>query len=276
MLAGYFVAWGLVFCVDAVTRAFFGTISGAVSWIPYAGKVISTPLLAIEHKLTSYLGGLESHFDSQMAARWHAFASLVSQLAADTRAAAIFDYQIARRYATLWGNAAVAAIVARAHAVSHAVGARVHVVTQTVTRIEKVIGTKADVYVVRKVRALAAQLAHAVEWDIPGLRARERSLADSVGRLWHRVRSQEKALGLGAVVALVVAALGRLGIGWVRCGNVGKVGKNVCGMNPDLLESLLADSLLIVGTLSLVEFSREMVDVTELAVRPITSFWRAS
>jgi hypothetical protein len=262
VLAGYFVAWGLVFCVDAVTRAFFGTLTGAVGWIPFAGKVIKTPLLAVQHKLTSYLGGLEAHFDRQMAARWHAFASLVSQLAADTRAAAIFDYQIARRYATLWGNAAVAAIVARAHAVSHAVGARVHAVTQVVTRIEKVITTKADVYVVRKVRAIAAQIAHTVEWDIPLLRRRERALTDSVGRLWHRVKSRERALGLGAVTALFVAAIGRLGLGWIRCRNVGRVGRNVCGMNPGLLESLLADSLLIVGAISIVELARELQRIT--------------
>jgi hypothetical protein len=47
-------------------------------------------------------------------------------------------------------------------------------------------------------------------------------------------------------------------------------------MNPSLLDALLVDTLLIAGTLSLEEFAREMVGVTSTAVRPITTFWRAS
>jgi hypothetical protein len=71
-------------------------------------------------------------------------------------------------------------------------------------------------------------------------------------------------------------ALGRLGLGWARCSNVGKVGRRVCGMDASLLESVLADSLLILGTLSLVTFAEEMQDVTEVIARPIQTFWRAS
>src|SRR5437764_1465863 len=58
--------------------------------------------------------------------------------------------------------------------------------------------------------------------------------------------------------------------------NVYKVGKRACGMNPDLLESLLADTLLIAGTVSLVEFARGMQDVTEEVTPLIRTFWRAT
>jgi hypothetical protein len=275
-LAGYFVAWGLVFVMDAVVRAFFGTATGAISWIPYAGKVLSTPLLAIEHKLTSYLGGLEAHFDNQMAARWHALASLVTQLAYDTKAAAILDWNIARKVATSFGNTVVLHVTGDIRKIIHAVEAQIHGLVPHVTRVTKIVGAKADGAIVRRVGALAGELDHVIDWTIPRLRARERAAEGEIGRLWKRVRRERVALGIGAATALFVAVLGRLGLGFLRCKGIRSAGRRVCGMNPSLLDALLADTLLIAGTLSLEEFAREMVGVTSTAVRPITTFWRAS
>lgn len=90
-----------------------------------------------------------------------------------------------------------------------------------------------------------------------------------------KVRDFAKRFGPAALLGSVVYAIGRIGFGWVRCSKVGKAGRQICGMNDDLLESLLADTLLVVGTLSLVEFAREMVGVTDTAVKPIQRFWRA-
>jgi hypothetical protein len=274
VLAGYFVAWGLVFVMDAVVRAFFGTATGAISWIPYAGKVLSTPLLAIEHKLTSYLGGLEAHFDAQMAARWHALASLVTQLAYDTKAAAILDWNIARKVATSFGNTVITQVVGAAHKVVKVVQSEVHTVTRTVVRVEKIVGTKADAAVARAVGVLEGEIGHVIDWTIPRLRARERTLSDSLGKLWHRVRANEGKLALGAAAALVVTALGRLGLGFLRCKGIRSAGKRVCGMNPSLLEALLADTLLVLGTVSLVEFAKELQPITNGSARIIQEFWR--
>jgi hypothetical protein len=275
-LAGYFVAWGLVFVMDAVVRAFFGTATGAIGWIPFAGRIITSPLLAIEHKLTSYLGGLEAHFDAQMAARWHALASLVSQIAADAKTGAILEYQFARAILKLYDKYTLGEVLRRTGGGVKVIRSQVATVTRTVVRVEKIVGAKADAVVVHRVGALAGELEHVIDWTLPRLRARQRAAEGEIGRLWHRVKANERRIGIGVAVGLVVAALGRLGLGWIRCRNVGKVGRNVCGMNPALLESLLADSLMIAGTLSLVEFAREMVGVTDTAVLPITTFWRAS
>jgi hypothetical protein len=255
-LAGYFVAWGLVFVMDAVVRAFFGTATGAVSWIPYAGKVLSTPLLAVEHKLTSFLGGLEQHFEHQMAARWHALAQLVEALAADTKAAAIFDYQLARKVATLWGNAAVGAVTKGVHTIVKTVHAEVHTVTRTVIRVERVVGAKADAVIVHRVGALAGELEHVIDWTIPRLRARERAAEAEIGRLWRRVRTHERSIGIGAFTALLVAALGRLGLGRLTCLNRKNALQTVCRMHPDLLSSLLAGTLVLASPISVVELTR--------------------
>jgi hypothetical protein len=274
VLAGYFVAWGLVFVMDAVVRAFFGTATGAISWIPYAGKVLSTPLLAIEHKLTSYLGGLEAHFDAQMAARWHALASLVTQLAYDTKAAAILDWNIARKLATSFGNTVITQVVGGVHKIVKVVQSEVHTVTRTVVRVEKIVGTKADAAVARAVGVLEGEIGHVIDWTIPRLRARERSLSDSLGRLWHRVRANEGRLALGAAVALVVTALGRLGLGWIRCRNVTKVGRRICGLDPSQIEGLLLDTLAIVGTVSLIEFIRDAQAIENVALDALGGFIR--
>jgi hypothetical protein len=104
-----------------------------------------------------------------------------------------------------------------------------------------------------------------------------------IGRIEHDlsgvekwVRARGKLLTVAGISALLIGALGRLGLGWTRCSNVGKLGKNVCGMNPSLLESLLADTLLIVGTVSLVEFAKGMQGITGEVVGPVRTFWRAS
>lgn len=256
VLAGYFLAFGFIFCMDAIVRAFFGTVTGPVGWIPFAGKVITAPLVAIEHKLTSFLGGLEAHFEHQMATRWHAFASVVEQLAIDARAAAVFDWQIARKLATLWGNAVVAHISGAVHHAIRVVRSEVHTITRTVVRVEKIAGAKADRYIVHKVGVLAGELEHVIEWTIPGLRARERALGGSLGRLWHRVRARETRIGATAAAALVAAALARLGMGALRCKNVNRVAKNICGMNPAALDALLAGTIVLASPISVVELTK--------------------
>lgn len=89
------------------------------------------------------------------------------------------------------------------------------------------------------------------------------------------VREHAKQLTEAGIAGLVVAALGRHGLGWTRCAKVGKLGKGVCGLDNSLIESLLTDSLAIFGTLSLIEFADEMKDAIKEASPLITHFWRA-
>lgn len=295
-LAGYFVAWGLVFVMDAVVRAFFGTVSGAVGWLPYAGKVISSPVLAIEHKLTSFLGGLEQHFERQMAVRWHALASLVESLAADTKAAAIYDYHLAGRIATLWGNAATGGLMKehakpiKAAAASAAAAQRSAWIAQKAAAQAEAAAAGAIVvphpgvaapsrsYPVgrlgTRLAALAAALAGVIDITLPGLRARDRWLTDEIGRLWHRTRGERKTIGLGVFTALLITALGRLGLGRLHCLNRKNALKTLCGMNPNLLEALLADTALVLGTISIVDLAKSCQQITGACEDGLTFFVR--
>jgi hypothetical protein len=79
--------------------------------------------------------------------------------------------------------------------------------------------------------------------------------AEAIGQ---RLKSLARHVaGIGAL-AYVAAELARLGLGWIRCSKVKRVGKTVCGLNENLLEGLLADALLVVGAISIVEFAKEL------------------
>lgn len=84
-----------------------------------------------------------------------------------------------------------------------------------------------------------------------------------------------KTVTVAGLLGIGAAVLGRLGLGWLKCSRVGRAGKQICGMDESLLESLLADTALIVGTISLVEFARGMETITADVLEPIRRFWRA-
>lgn len=154
------------------------------------------------------------------------------------------------------------------------VGALAAAVAALTRQLEHVIAREA-----RVAKAKAQAVEHAIALPapiaIPKTLPKVGTIEREADAALARIRDFARRFGPAALLGTLAFALGRLGITWARCSNVNKLGKRACGMNPDLLESLLADTLLIAGTLSLVEFAHEMVDVTDTAVKPIQRFWRA-
>lgn len=72
-----------------------------------------------------------------------------------------------------------------------------------------------------------------------------------------RLRKVEGIFAAGVFAAVLANALG-VATKCIRRGNVGKAARSICGFDPSLLESLLADGLAIVGVLSVVEFANEL------------------
>lgn len=99
-------------------------------------------------------------------------------------------------------------------------------------------------------------------------------LEREAGELADRIKSLGRRLAPAAVAALVVATVARLGAGWLRCSRVKRVGRNVCGMDSGLLDSLLADTLLVVGTISLVEFAEGLQAGMDGLTPQVRKFWR--
>jgi len=90
--------------------------------------------------------------------------------------------------------------------------------------------------------------------------------APTFPNIWKRLRALEKKLAVPVGIAAVAAALARLGIGWVRCNNVRRVGKSVCGFDTNLLDSLLLDGLAIFGAVSVVEFANGLRAIEDEAI----------
>lgn len=209
---------------------------------------------------------------------------------------------------TTW-NEAVSYTAQAIHWIGHEIGALAHDTAQAVETLS--VRQVTNVYkkvnpgLARKVGALAAavaaltrQLEHVIAREAHVAKAKaqavERAIAlpapisiprtlPKVGTIEReadaaltRIRDFARRFGPAALLGTLAFALGRLGITWARCSNVSKVGKRACGMNPDLLDSLLADTLLIAGTVSLVEFAEGMQTLTADVIEPIRTFWRAT
>jgi hypothetical protein len=108
--------------------------------------------------------------------------------------------------------------------------------------------------------AVAGAGAIALPWGGAGrIERRVGSLAKRLGKL------EKVAAGLGAA-GLVLAALRRLKLGWLRCSNVGKVGRRLCGLDSSLIDLLLLDTVAIFSILSVREFAVLLASVEDEAV----------
>lgn len=93
------------------------------------------------------------------------------------------------------------------------------------------------------------------------------------GALNHRLTKVEKAAGGAALAGAVVATVARFWP-WLRCSNTKKMGKAVCRMDGELLDALLDSTLMVFGTISLLEFAHAMQSVTDESVGAVRGFIR--
>lgn len=123
--------------------------------------------------------------------------------------------------------------------------------------------------------AITTTLPHAIGHEVGELRG---WTSKQLRRLTRRLSATEEALTLGALTAVVVGIVARHWK-WIKCGNVAKVGKHLCGLPVSLLEQLLADAALdataLLITLNLREFVTAAQDVFGATEKEIATFWSA-
>lgn len=265
MLAGLVVALGMAYLADAIVRALFGTVSGALGWIPYAGKVLSAPVHSIEQKLTSALGRAEAGIDARIGRAFHELAKAVKWAGHELQAQASLLLTIAtlltgtttvsgalRLLGALRHELAVlrakgGQLLALAHrielALQHAAAGRIGGVVRVVQR--PIAGELRGVerWVFPRVRGLEHELHDVVEPDVAALRARARAIEQQAIRAFELAKGAWRVAAVGAVTAAVAVALQRLGLGWVKCRNVGRVGRSLCGFPSGLLDGLLEGAI---------------------------------
>lgn len=257
----FLVGFALCLLAGQIVKALFQSASSTVGWIPWLGSRVVGDLHRIEQRLTNYIGSAAAGLEHRAGSWFH---SLVGIIEATGSA-------IDHAFELIYKQAAHAALYVGKEIISH-----VHTIEKTVVVVHDVAihATKTADHAIARALAIPADVLR--QGDLAGLRGRARAAEDEIARLWEWTRAHGRTVVEGAAVGTIAYAVGKLGMTWARCSNWQKIGKRGCGLDPSLIESLIADTLLVVGTLSLVEFAQEMQGVTETAVRPITTFWRAS
>jgi hypothetical protein len=158
--------------------------------------------------------------------------------------------------------------------VLHAVTTRVVRIERTVVRLPKLTKAQTKAMVAAAIAVTVGPYLRWLRWLRAHAPALSRVIAHAlplpnvpaIPNIWKRIRALEKRLAVPLGIAAVVAALGRLGLGWVRCNKVRRLGRSVCGMDDSLLEKLLLDALAILSIVSVVEFTEGLVAIEEEAV----------
>lgn len=295
-IAGYLLCLGMAYAADGIVRALFGSLAGKVGWIPWAGKVIQAPIHTIVRKLTGYLGRIEAALEKRIAATFNDLAKLIVGLSVDIYDTALLLSEmswhltkgipaaalgrrlstVARKATTAQATADRALSLARnidaadRHPGSSTAGANVRVQIRPLRlelrRFERTTNSR------------VTALEHAIAAPIPHVGVRDRAPSyparREIGRLWKRVRAHERLLVGGAGIALVLRAMAKLKLGWLRCSNVSKLGRRTCSLDSALLESLLSGSLILVSGVSIVELARELQGSMEFAEDAMRTFVR--
>lgn len=140
---------------------------------------------------------------------------------------------------------------------------RLHGIDQTLGRLDKLAHEQ-----LRRLRAGIDRIDRSVTRTIPhaidAVGARVGRVGSRVNTQARRISRVEKLLAASAFAALTATALKRLGLNWLRCSNVKRAGRQLCGIDPQLLEGMLGEALLIASAISLVEFAEALQKPTEL------------
>lgn len=266
------LGWGTAAGICAISfyvlRGLFNfeqdTLGRVLGWIGGPGKWVQSKIESGEHKLTHWVGTAAASAEARMGYAFHSLAVT----------AASIGWEIQQQALDYWHVIAWVAKASKSIATGEAWQEIFH---NTIYSTQSKVKT-----IERHQRVQDKAISHAAAADtVPGLRARTRAAEDAVATervasgsraataehgidaLWDAVKGINlRTVGLGAV-ALTGVALARLGLGWVRCSGVARVGKRLCGMDPRSLDDLLAGTLAIVGTISLITFAKEMQAVVE-------------
>jgi hypothetical protein len=264
------VCLGLIAAARAFLSSIFVVAETGVSWIPWVGKLIKAPIAKVEQKLIHSLGVAELAVDVKIGAYWHSLVRLALWTVDEIRRHANLLYLLS----TVMLGPEVTALIKQGVALARR---EIHAATAQLHRLERAIthGLPADIAALRhwtaaRLHSITATLDHTLDKAIPSLRVRTRTLEREYEVLWHKVKGLDKLLGIATFTATVAFALSRLGLGWLLCPSLGRLGKRVgCG-GFALLEKLLFGLIDVLLIADICQVTKAMVKGAQLA-QPILS-----
>lgn len=122
--------------------------------------------------------------------------------------------------------------------------------------------------------SLRRQAIPALHRELDGIEAKVADLSGYARRTLDRRldRLEAKVAGSALAAAALTAVFAR--VPWIRCSNVGKLGRAVCRTDTSFLDALLSGGLLIVGAISLEQMARELAEPTDLVMGGLEGFVR--
>lgn len=254
------VLLGLIQCASVLLRALFLVPNTALGWVPWLGSKVKAPIHSIEKKLVSSLAAQAVTVEGAISKTWHVQAWLIEETGHAiwdaTRLGAKALWYVEVKYP-------LEALSALAHRAHGAIAVTTKVTSTTVKRVTVIRGVTAaqlarigrrTSLLERRLAKLAAHGVGAIN-DVRVLPARVGYTARQLRHALRRLSRLERiTAGLGAV-ALVGTALGRMGLGWLRCPSLSRVGRRIgCG-GFGIIEEFLAPAFEALVVLDLCRFA---------------------
>ena len=262
-LIGWAIAFGLCIFVVYVVKAFFGVTGSTLGKLPIIGGWIDATGHKIQERITSELGQLAAAFEARVGASWHSAARLVDHIGRELAShAAILQTLASIAYGVVVPGQQYRVI----DALRKLVGALEHDVAIARRRVghiteQQARGIGADV--LPRLRTLEREVHGEVVRERVRARTAERAADREITNLWKWTRSHTLAVGTTAFAGAVAWALARLGLGWIRCQSLSRLGKRVgCG-GFAALEDLLFGAVTALAVTDLCDFAAAAYTVAE-------------
>jgi hypothetical protein len=240
VLAWFLLLWAVVHGLETFCRALFGTLEGAVGWIPYAGRILRAPIHKIMQKISHTFGRAERGIDARIGTAFHRLTHIVKNIARELEEQAkltlgialLLDSFLTFKHFRKLLRLAVAPVWKMLAAHAHGIHR-----THDQARAAQRTGTKAQKGVTVTAAATAAL---GVRWWRMRVNSRLQAHSRAIARLSRWVRGRSLRIPRAAALAAVGYALGRLGLRWLQCSNVKRLGRAVCRSPRGSIDALIA------------------------------------
>lgn len=265
-LSALLVLLGVISLATALVEMANQIIGFFWKYLPGAAKQPVIGTTTFTQGLSNKLGTWEQGIDSDIGFSFQKLGDLTSRAGHAILSGAEQVYQVASKQAALEGHTAGARAQARV-ATAQATAAQ-HTASQALqqAQTEARRAKQGEAALRKQLKGQTHLITQLLEPELEALRARIHELEKGTVTT-HAVQAKtDAALGIGAMTAVVAAAMGKLGSGWTRCENNQALGKEICQMNPNKLRNLLKGLLDIGALFELCAIVGLLIDVAESSV----------
>lgn len=237
-------------------------LSAILAGVPWVGGKLSDAVKSMAQVITNAAGTIEGGIDHLIGGAWHALARYMDHLWSQFVGHSAVLLHVARIvghlvHANAASRAFVKAVAYAAHAalrLADKLERQYHGIEHRVRTIERELGRGIGNDVRARVKALEQELTGIEQGVIPGLRQGIKAAEGEVTDLERWLGIKAGVSNLEWAQALVLTALGALGLSGLRCSTLGSLfGKRGCGLwqGLDDLLGLLFDAALFVDLCAL-------------------------